>query len=120
MIALCGTLFFIITVATTKHMVQYVFIILAFGCVYALPPLTRTSCPHPSSSKADPSLVTWVPNVLTAPAAKRAVAIALVNGLGNSASLYGVFLWPATDAPRYIPGFRHVHFTRLVSIFIDS
>jgi hypothetical protein len=33
------------------------------------------------------------------------VAIAFVNGMGNCASIYGVFLWPKTDAPRYIPGF---------------
>ncbi|WWC98506.1 hypothetical protein V866_005397 [Kwoniella sp. B9012] len=84
-----GTVFFIIVVATTKHMVQYVFLILAFGCVYALPPL----------------ILTWVPNVLGHPAAKRATAIAITNALGNSASIYGVFLWPKTDAPRYIPGF---------------
>ena len=84
-----GTIFFIIVVASTNTYVQYVFIILAFGCIYALPPLT----------------LIWVPNILTAPAEKRAVAIALVNALGNSASIYGVFLWPATDAPRYIPGF---------------
>jgi hypothetical protein len=57
--------------------------------VYALPPL----------------ILTWVPNVISQPAEKRAVAIALVNALGNSASIYGVFLWPSTDAPRYIPGF---------------
>ncbi|WVQ85806.1 hypothetical protein IAT38_007974 [Cryptococcus sp. DSM 104549] len=84
-----GTVFFIIVTATTNHMVQYVFLIFAFGCVYALPPL----------------ILTWVPNVLGHPAEKRAVAIALVNALGNSASIYGVFLWPKTDAPRYIPGF---------------
>lgn len=47
----------------------------------------------------------WVPNVIAFPAQKRAVSIALVNALGNSASIYGVFLWPKTDAPRYIPGF---------------
>lgn len=49
--------------------------------------------------------MTYVPNVITFPAEKRAVAIALINSLGNSASIYGVFLWPASDAPRYIPGF---------------
>lgn len=70
-------------------MVKYVFMIFAFGCVYALPPLT----------------LTWVPNLITAPAEKRAVAIALVNALGNSASIYGVFLWPKTDAPKYTAGF---------------
>jgi hypothetical protein len=84
-----GMVFFIIVTAVTNHMVQYVFIILAFGMVYALPPL----------------ILTWVPNVISQPAEKRAVAIALVNALGNSASIYGVFLWPSTDAPRYIPGF---------------
>jgi hypothetical protein len=47
----------------------------------------------------------WVANVVDTPAEKRAVAIALVNALGNSSSIYGVFLWPDKDAPRYIPGF---------------
>jgi MFS family permease len=84
-----GTSCFIATVATTNHMVQYVFLILAFGAVFALPPLS----------------LTWVPNIISFPAEKRAVAIALVNALGQSASIYGVFLWPSTDAPRYIPGF---------------
>ncbi|KAL1412688.1 hypothetical protein Q8F55_000435 [Vanrija albida] len=83
-----GTLCFVITVAVKNQMVQYVFIILGFGSVYAACPL----------------VLTWVPNVITHPAEKRAVAIAIVNALGNSASIYGVFLWPKTDAPRYIPG----------------
>lgn len=34
-----GTIFFIIVTCVTSHMVQYVFLIFAFGCVYALPPL---------------------------------------------------------------------------------
>jgi hypothetical protein len=84
-----GTCCFIATVATTNHIVQYVFLVLAFGAVFALPPLS----------------LTWVPNIISFPAEKRAVAIALVNALGQSASIYGVFLWPSTDAPRYIPGF---------------
>ncbi|ODN99557.1 nicotinamide mononucleotide permease [Cryptococcus wingfieldii CBS 7118] len=84
-----GTVCFIIVTCTTHHMVQYVFLVFAFGCVYALCPL----------------IITWVPNVISQPAEKRAVAIALVNALGNSASIYGVFLWPSTDKPRYIPGF---------------
>ncbi|OWZ36514.1 nicotinamide mononucleotide permease [Cryptococcus neoformans AD2-60a] len=84
-----GTVFFIVVTCVTTHVVQYVFLILAFGCVYALPPL----------------ILTWVPNILSHPAEKRGVAIALVNALGNSASIYGVFLWPASDKPRYIPGF---------------
>lgn len=78
-----GTIFFIILIAVSTNMVKYVFIILAFGCIYALPPL----------------ILTWVPNILCAPAEKRAVAIALVNALGNSASIYGV-----SHSPRHLLG----------------
>lgn len=84
-----GGCMFILTVAITNNTAQYITLIFAFGAVYALPPL----------------VLIWVPNIIVAPAQKRAVAIALVNALGNSASIYGVFLWPANNAPRYIPGF---------------
>ncbi|GMK54216.1 hypothetical protein CspeluHIS016_0108020 [Cutaneotrichosporon spelunceum] len=36
---------------------------------------------------------------------KRAVSIALVNGFGNLASVYGSFFWPSSDAPNYTTGF---------------
>ncbi|WRT65242.1 uncharacterized protein IL334_002185 [Kwoniella shivajii] len=36
---------------------------------------------------------------------KRAISIALINGVGNLASVYGSFFWPAKDAPRYVKGF---------------
>lgn len=39
------------------------------------------------------------------PAAKRAVAIALINAIGNASSIYSTWLWPDKDAPRYVPGF---------------
>jgi len=84
-----GMVCFIICVASTNHIVQYVFIIFGLGFIYATCPL----------------VLIWVPNVIAFPAQKRAVAIAFVNGMGNCASIYGVFLWPKTDAPRYIPGF---------------
>ena len=47
----------------------------------------------------------YVANSIPFPAEKRAIVIGLINGLGNSASIYGVFLWPATTAPRYTQGF---------------
>ena len=43
--------------------------------------------------------------IIDHPAEKRAVSIAFVNALGNSASIYGSFLWPSTTGPRYIQGF---------------
>ncbi|KAI9634398.1 major facilitator superfamily transporter [Dioszegia hungarica] len=36
---------------------------------------------------------------------KRAISIALINGFGNLASVYGSFLWPSSDAPTYKTGF---------------
>ena len=35
----------------------------------------------------------------------RAVSLALVNGMGNLAQIYGAYLFPSQDAPRYIMGF---------------
>ncbi|ORX38164.1 major facilitator superfamily domain-containing protein [Kockovaella imperatae] len=84
-----GCVFFILTVSVTTHLAQYVFLIFAVSFVYAVCPL----------------ILMWIPNVVTFPAEKRAVVIAFVNSLGNSASIYGVFLWPAKDSPRYVPGF---------------
>ncbi|ORX33303.1 hypothetical protein BD324DRAFT_654252 [Kockovaella imperatae] len=36
---------------------------------------------------------------------KRAISIALINGFGNIASVYGSFLWPAWVKPLYHVGF---------------
>lgn len=83
------TIFFVVLAATTGNTVRYIFTIFAFGPIYGIAPL----------------ILMWVANVISYPAEKRAVAIALVNALGNSASIYGVFLWPSSDSPRYIPGF---------------
>ncbi|KAK0433316.1 major facilitator superfamily domain-containing protein [Armillaria borealis] len=80
---------FIIVVAVDAKKVKYAFLCFAVGCVYAACPLT----------------LLWVSSVIDHPAEKRAVAIALVNGLGNSASIYGSFLWPSTTGPRYVQGF---------------
>lgn len=35
----------------------------------------------------------------------RAVSLALVNALGNLAQIYGSYLFPSADAPKYIMGF---------------
>lgn len=35
----------------------------------------------------------------------RAVALALVNALGNLAQIYGAYLFPADDKPKYLLGF---------------
>lgn len=52
-----------------------------------------------------PLVLVWTSNVICWPAEKRAVTQAFVNALGNSASIYGSFLWPKTTAPLYRQGF---------------
>ncbi|OZJ04492.1 hypothetical protein BZG36_02667 [Bifiguratus adelaidae] len=87
--ALLATVSFIITVTVDDKKVKYAFLCFAVGGVYAACPLT----------------LMWVANIILHPAEKRAVAIAIVNALGNSASIYGSFLWPSYTGPRYVQGF---------------
>ena len=84
-----ATISFIITVAVDDKKVKYAFLCFAVGFVYAACPLT----------------LLWVSKIFQHPAEKRAVCIAIVNALGNSASIYGSFLWPSKTAPRYVQGF---------------
>lgn len=35
----------------------------------------------------------------------RAISLALVNALGNLAQIYGAYLFPSGDAPKYLMGF---------------
>jgi hypothetical protein len=39
------------------------------------------------------------------PQETRAVSLALVNALGNLAQIYGAYLFPSDDAPKYLLGF---------------
>jgi len=84
-----GCILFIAVTTSTSRMVQYVLTIFAFGTIYGCSPLIKT----------------WVSDVIPQPAEKRAIAIALINSIGNASSIYSTWLWPKKDAPRYIPGF---------------
>lgn len=39
------------------------------------------------------------------PVEVKAIALALVNAMGNLAQIYGAYLFPSTDAPKYVMGF---------------
>lgn len=43
----------------------------------------------------------WISNTLPRPAAKRAAAIALINAISNSSSIYASYMYPDSDAPRF-------------------
>ncbi|KAH8152035.1 uncharacterized protein LAJ45_04029 [Morchella importuna] len=49
-------------------------------------------------------ILAWVANSFPRPARKRAVCMASVNMLGNVASIYGPYMYPSTDSPRYLAG----------------
>lgn len=49
-------------------------------------------------------ILAWLANSFPRPLSKRSASIATANAIANLASVYGSYMWPSTDAPRYIPG----------------
>lgn len=47
--------------------------------------------------------LTWMSNTIPRPAAKRGVALALMNCLSNTTSIWNSYLYPKSAAPRYAP-----------------
>ncbi|KAH7150228.1 putative vitamin H transporter [Dactylonectria estremocensis] len=52
-----------------------------------------------------PLVMSWTSGVISLPAEKRAVVLALVNAFGNFSSVYGSRIWKTKDAPDYPIGF---------------
>ncbi|KAG0697642.1 major facilitator superfamily domain-containing protein [Suillus ampliporus] len=44
----------------------------------------------------------WISNIFEKEPAKRAVAIALINGLGQTGSIVGSYIWPSNWGPTYL------------------
>ena len=68
---------------------------------------SRRSAPRDLTSdgvSTDQIIVSWVANSFPRPLVKRSISIAVANMIGNTASIYGSYMYPATAAPRYIPG----------------
>ncbi|KAH8891125.1 allantoate permease [Thozetella sp. PMI_491] len=57
---------------------------------------------------AIPLIFNYCSEVMPLPNEKRAVSLAIVNSMGNLSLMYGSYLWPSTDAPRYLLGFASV------------
>ena len=49
-------------------------------------------------------IVAWVANSFPRPLVKRSACIAIANMFGNSATIYGSYMWNEADSPRYVPG----------------
>lgn len=52
----------------------------------------------------DQIIVSWVANSFPRPLVKRSAAIAICNMIGNTATIYGSYLYPSSDSPQYRPG----------------
>lgn len=48
----------------------------------------------------------------------RAVALAIQNGVGTSATIYGAFLFPSKDSPKYTTGFSVISALSFLGIFV--
>jgi hypothetical protein len=109
---------FAVPLGTANPTLQYVFLCFGVGsvCFFSLLPrpyhkvmLTFGLPLSPTSLSgifaSAPLVLVWTSNVISWPSEKRAIAQAFVNAMGNSASIYGSFLWPKNQAPRYIQGF---------------
>ncbi|KAH8669378.1 major facilitator superfamily domain-containing protein [Ilyonectria robusta] len=49
-------------------------------------------------------IVSWVANSFPRPLVKRSAAIAICNMIGNTATIYGSYMYPSSDGPQYRPG----------------
>jgi hypothetical protein len=47
-------------------------------------------------------ILTWISNTLPRPPAKRAAAIAIINAVSNTSSIYASYMYPENDGPRYV------------------
>lgn len=53
---------------------------------------------------SDQIIVSWVANSFPRPLVKRSACIAICNMIGNTASIYGSYMYPSSDGPQYKPG----------------
>ncbi|CAL3967753.1 unnamed protein product [Diplocarpon coronariae] len=51
-----------------------------------------------------PLVIAWASKTIAFPAEKRAIAIAMINAVGNLSSVYGSQIWPGSSGPRYTLG----------------
>jgi len=49
-------------------------------------------------------ILSWIANSFPRPLVKRSACISIANMIGNCANIYGSYMYPISDAPRYIPG----------------
>jgi len=59
----------------------------------------------------------WISNTLPRPPAKRAAALAAINAVSNTSSIYASYMYPQSAGPRY--GMFHLFFRSFFSFFLQ-
>ncbi|KAH8927185.1 MFS general substrate transporter [Atractiella rhizophila] len=80
---------YIVMAAATGNTLRYVFLCFGAAGIWS----------------AVPALLAYSSECIPRPAGKRAISVALINSLGSFASVYGSYLWPNEDSPRFVMGF---------------
>ncbi|KAI4677962.1 uncharacterized protein J4E84_008909 [Alternaria hordeiaustralica] len=79
----------LVALLVSNSAVKYAMLCLQTGAMYTTVPL----------------ILNWTSEVMSQPARKRSIAIALVNSFGHTSFIYGSFLWPSAEGPRNLKGF---------------
>jgi hypothetical protein len=85
-----GSLFCALTAGIYAYIPRYVFLCFINSAIWTANPL--------SLSYASVSMGPLHPET-------RAISLAIINGMGNLAQIYGSYLFPNEDAPKYLIGF---------------
>lgn len=85
-----GSLFCALTAGIYAYIPRYVFLCFINSAIWTANPLAL--------SYASVSLGPLQPET-------RAICLAMINGMGNLAQIYGSYLFPSEDAPKYLIGF---------------
>lgn len=87
---LLGALFCALSAGIYAYIPRYVFLVFINSMIWTANPLAL-SYASVSMGPLDPET--------------RAISLAFVNGLGNLAQVYGSYLFPTEDRPKYLKGF---------------
>jgi hypothetical protein len=89
-VLILGALFCALAAGIQAYVPRYVFLCFINSAIWTANPLAL-SFASSSLGSADPEV--------------RALSLAFINGMGNLAQVYGAYLFPSTDAPKYLKGF---------------
>lgn len=101
LVAAIGNIVMITTHSTGARM--FAMYLLPIGVQPSFMMSTSTSQPHISSVLTRQTVLAWITSSFARPLTKRAVVVAIAGAFGNAASIYGSYMYPDSEGPRYVP-----------------